>query len=55
VRDAIGSVGKLRSKEFAISQLGISESMPAGNPPRGDLADFSFATEKFVLDISADD
>lgn len=54
VQDAIGSASELRIKEFALCQLGITES---GSGPRNHevdmVEDLPFATENFSVDLSA--
>jgi hypothetical protein len=55
VRNAIGRTGTLRCKEFALFQLGISESTAAPNVSDLNIADFPFAPEKFTLDLGTDE
>ena len=55
VRDAIGPAGALRVKEFALFQLGISESEPASHALDPMIADIPFAGGAFTLDLGTEE
>lgn len=55
IRDAIGTGGALRYKEFALFHLGIAESAPPSAALDLEAADYPFAPEKFTLDLGTDE
>jgi hypothetical protein len=54
VQDIIGKASALRCKEFALFQLGITESTSASHASNLSMADFPFAPEKYV-DLGTED
>ena len=55
VHDALGAASELRYREFALYQLGVSESRSASAASRPDVADIPFAVENFTLDLGEED
>ena len=54
VRDVIGTASAMRCKEFALFQLGLAETTPPSNVAEVSIADLEFASEKYTLDLAAE-
>jgi hypothetical protein len=54
VRDVIGNTSAMRCKEFALFQLGLSETAPPSNVAEVSIADLEFASEKYTLDLTTE-